>query len=248
MIKVLVILFVIFFAFASVGMVFDALTPPTISEAMIQAAPWSDPKISAWTLGEDTDDNSGAPVDPDDPLGPMAMTPLVYDGYEGEESFACTPPVQGTTYITDCYGAYRTESYNHSGIDYGTNYVEGEGLVAVMGGKVVYTAPYGGWGWTVAIENNGVQTLYTHASEFYVSVGDIVTAGDIIAASGGDTGDSSRDGSSTGNHLHFEVRVCNEDGTRCNAVHPNSILLPGQDTDCDWYQQVAAPERNMSCP
>ena len=248
MIKILAIILVLFFAFTSVSFIFDALTPPTISEAMIQAAPWSDAEISDWTLGEDTDDNAGTFIDEDDPYGPMSVSPLVHDGYDGETSFACMSPVQGTTYTTSCYGAHRTETYNHSGIDYGTNYVEGEDVIAVMGGKVVYAGSYGGWGWTVAIENQGVQTLYTHASEFYVAVGDIVTAGDVIMASGGYTGDPQRDGSSTGNHLHFEIRVCNEDGSVCNALHPNSITLPGQTADCDWYQQVTDATRNVACP
>ena len=42
-------------------------------------------------------------------------------------------------------------------------------------------------------------TLYGHASEVYVSAGQTVSAGELIAAVG-TTGDS------TGNHCHFEIR------------------------------------------
>nr|MCR5655806.1 M23 family metallopeptidase [Lachnospiraceae bacterium] len=47
---------------------------------------------------------------------------------------------------------------------------------------------------------SGVITIYMHASAVYVSKGSYVSAGQKIAAVG-------TTGRSTGNHLHFSVRV-----------------------------------------
>ena len=58
-----------------------------------------------------------------------------------------------------------------------------------------------GYGYLIIIDHaNGVQTYYGHCSKLYASVGDEVTAGDVIAAVGST-------GNSTGPHLHFEIRV-----------------------------------------
>ena len=59
----------------------------------------------------------------------------------------------------------------------------------------------GGYGNLVKISHgNGVETYYGHCSKLYVKVGQTVKAGDTIAAVGST-------GNSTGNHLHFEIRL-----------------------------------------
>ena len=57
--------------------------------------------------------------------------------------------------------------------------------------------------------SNGYVTLYAHAVSLNVSVGQTVSAGEVVAYVG-TTGDS------TGNHLHFEVRL---DGALQNPVN-----------------------------
>lgn len=106
-------------------------------------------------------------------------------------------PVSGT--ITSRYG-WRSRD-NHKGLDIGTAY--GTSIYAAAAGTVT-TSAYGyngGYGNYVIISHgNGVQTLYGHCSSLCVSEGEYVSQGQLVAKVGST-------GISTGNHLHFEVRV-----------------------------------------
>lgn len=77
---------------------------------------------------------------------------------------------------------------------------------------VVQTSTYNGsYGNYLLIYHGGTTyTLYAHCSALYKLVGDTVTKGEVIAAVG-------TTGSSTGNHLHFEVR---QNGT---YINPSSL-------------------------
>lgn len=111
---------------------------------------------------------------------------------------ACRP-VSGT--ITSRFGATESiRNHTHLGIDIGAP--SGTAIKATASGKVK-TAGWnnGGYGNLVIIDHgNGVQTYYGHCSKIYVSAGSEVNAGDTIAAVGST-------GNSTGNHLHFEIRL-----------------------------------------
>ena len=105
-------------------------------------------------------------------------------------------PVQGI--LTSGFGVRRRD--NHKGLDIANSM--GTPIRAAASGTVTY-AQYnsGGYGNLVIISHgNGVQTYYGHCSKLYVKVGQSVQAGDTIAAVGST-------GNSTGNHLHFEIRL-----------------------------------------
>lgn len=87
----------------------------------------------------------------------------------------------------------------HTGIDIAAPY--GTPIKAGGDGKVVSQGWRGGYGNTVIIDHGGgVATLYAHCSRFAVSAGTVVKQGQTIAYVGST-------GTSTGNHVHFEVRI-----------------------------------------
>lgn len=90
-------------------------------------------------------------------------------------------------------------SRQHKGIDISAP--AGTAILATDGGTVIYAGWMSGYGNLVQIDHgNGYVTCYAHCSVLYVSVGQLVMQGETIAAVGST-------GNSTGNHLHFEVRV-----------------------------------------
>ena len=87
----------------------------------------------------------------------------------------------------------------HSGVDLGGSV--GSPIMASDGGTVIRSGWYGGYGLCVDIQHaGGTMTRYGHLSDTYVSVGEKVYQGQVIAALG-------NTGYSTGPHLHFEIRV-----------------------------------------
>ena len=95
---------------------------------------------------------------------------------------------------------------NHNGIDIGAGF--GDTVMAAGSGTVIYVEEpvegenYGGEGYgnyCIVDHGNGITTLYGHMRDVYVSVGDSVSTGSAL----GEVGST---GSSTGSHLHFEVR------------------------------------------
>jgi murein DD-endopeptidase MepM/ murein hydrolase activator NlpD len=101
------------------------------------------------------------------------------------------------TRISSDYG-YRGSEF-HLGIDIPADY--GSNVYAANGGKVIKATYHYSYGNYVLIDHGGGQaTLYAHNSKLLVSEGDTVSKGDVIALVGST-------GASTGNHIHFEVRI-----------------------------------------
>ena len=88
----------------------------------------------------------------------------------------------------------------HNGVDLWCAGIYGKPIYATREGVVSYTGWYGSGGWTVMVDHlDGFKSIYMHMTNFIVSEGDFVMAGQVI----GYVGDS---GGTTGPHLHFEVR------------------------------------------
>lgn len=113
-------------------------------------------------------------------------------------------------YISSPYG-YRThpvtgEKYSfHRGIDIPAS--GGKNIYAALSGVVITSTYNSSYGYYIIIDhgifgNTGkrLYTLYAHSSKLIAKKGEKVSQGDIIAKVG-------TTGSSTGNHLHFEIRM-----------------------------------------
>lgn len=124
-------------------------------------------------------------------------TAISYDG--GVFKF----PLASYTRISDEYGmrihpTLGVEQF-HNGVDFASP--KGTAIYAAYDGKVVAATYSSSMGNYVMIDHgDGLYTIYMHASALYVKKGDIVVKGETIAAVGST-------GRSTGNHLHFSVRL-----------------------------------------
>ena len=120
-------------------------------------------------------------------------------------------PLPGHYRITSPYGG-RSHPItgvwsNHGGTDiwapYGTNILSSNDGVVIFAG---YHYSYGNY--IIVDHGGGIATLYAHCSKLLAWEGQAVTKGEAIAQIGST-------GESTGNHLHYEVRV---NGVRQNPM------------------------------
>lgn len=107
-------------------------------------------------------------------------------------------PISGI--ITSRFGARSSiRVSNHTGLDIGASI--GTPIKAAATGTVIFAGYKGSYGYMVVISHsNEVETYYGHCSKLYVTAGQKVNQGDVIAAVG-------NTGNSTGPHLHLEIRV-----------------------------------------
>lgn len=126
-------------------------------------------------------------------------------------------PCPGYYYLTSEWNEDRG-SYNHGAIDIAGGGIMGSNVVAAASGTVISANTGcvhnwgksgscgcgGGYGNYVWIDHgNGKATIYAHLTSVSVSIGDYVSAGQVIGTVGST-------GESTGPHLHFECRYYGE--------------------------------------
>ena len=144
-------------------------------------------------------------------------------------------------YVSDGYG-YRVHPIRggkdyHKAVDIAV--AQGTDILAGHDGTVTFAGENGGYGLVIVLEGkDGLVTKYAHCSQLFVSPGQTVAMGDVIAKVGS-TGDS------TGPHLHFEVikngqylnplyfAITNDDGT--------SYIPPGSPGGVDIPAYPGAP-------
>ena len=129
------------------------------------------------------------------------------------------------SFIWPCNNKYVTSRMKqrwgrwHKGIDIGANY---ENVYASASGYAYNEYDRNGYGYYIMIfHGSGYVTLYGHLSSSHVSNGQYVSQGQVIATSG-------NTGSSTGPHLHFEIRKANSFASFFSAAFYNPLdYLPG---------------------
>ncbi|WMJ76744.1 MULTISPECIES: murein hydrolase activator EnvC family protein [unclassified Sedimentibacter] len=120
-------------------------------------------------------------------------------------------PVPGHTRITSEFGGRPhpiTGVWStHGGTDIAAPY--GTPIVSANDGVVIYAGYHYSYGNYIIVDHGGgIATLYGHCSKLLASKGQAVSRGESIALIGST-------GESTGNHLHYEVRV---NGVRKNPM------------------------------
>ena len=110
-------------------------------------------------------------------------------------------PVPYTKSISSPFG-YRDKEF-HTGIDISSSGIAGQDILACSNGIVTYSnSDNSGYGKHIIIshQDGKISTLYAHCNKLLVKSGEKVIKGQKIAEVGST-------GKSTGNHLHFEVRI-----------------------------------------
>ncbi len=146
--------------------------------------------------GSDDDDDGGYDENP---------------GYEpvNNEYYTFSPSAGAFLWPVDCtlitsefgwrWHPVLNELRYHSGVDIGAS--AGQAIYAAADGEVIVSEYEDGYGnYVVLYHGDGTSTLYGHMSERLCSVGDYVSAGQVIGIVGAT-------GYATGPHLHFEIRI-----------------------------------------
>jgi len=130
---------------------------------------------------------------------------------------------------------------HHNGVDLRLD--TGDDVIAPAMGKVAFAGEKGGYGNTVIIEHTfGFKTLYAHLDRIYVTVGEIVGKGKVIAAGG-------NSGNSTGPHLHYEVLYDNvhvEPENFINWDKSNFNIVFNNEKNVQWESFLTIMGKNQT--
>lgn len=137
-------------------------------------------------------------------------------------------PLDGSYIITSEYGTREHPTTGvvkkHTGIDLcGEHHAN---VYAVADGEITFAGEQNGFGNCIEIKHTledgtVVYSFYAHLSKVDVEVGDQVSIGEKIGNEGGDPETDPNPGSSTGHHLHFEIRTQSGYG---NDINPENYI------------------------
>lgn len=114
--------------------------------------------------------------------------------------------------VTSKYG-YRVhpisgKTSKHTGID--LSGIHHDNILVIADGTITFVGVQSGYGNCIEvkheIDGETFYSFYAHLSQILVTQEQTVTQGNIIAKEGGDPATDPNAGSSTGHHLHFEIR------------------------------------------
>lgn len=169
----------------------------------------------------------------------MSNTVSPQQGFAGGSSdvkgMTLQMPVPAGTPVTSNFGQRDNSknpqiSSNHRGIDYGVGV--GTKIVAAANGIVTHAGLHRQYGNYIIIKHGQKSTLYGHLSKILVKVGQRVSGGELIARSGGKKG-APGSGTSTGPHLHFEVRDNGGTGAQ------------GRENPRGWFGRIISTVSNL---
>jgi len=187
----------------------------TQSSAEEVAEHYMEPAYAQLTLNREKTEFK---IEPEESIAsvPVAGTVLMEANYSGRPlpknytmdqlslgALETTTPVLG--HLNSEYG-YRDHPINgvyqfHGGVDIGGQ--KGDPIAAFADGTVEYIGEDNSYGLYLQIDHgNGVKSFYAHCNKLFVSKGDLVSAGETIAAVGSS-------GAATGPHLHLELKYNN---------------------------------------
>ena len=130
--------------------------------------------------------------------------------------------------VTSIYGTrihpIKGNVSKHTGID--LSGVHHDNILAIANGEVTFAGVQSGYGNCIEIKHNiegeEFYSFYAHLSRIDVVMWQQVEQGNIIALEGGDPNTDPNTGTSTGHHLHFEIRVKSGYG---NDIDPTPYIL-----------------------
>lgn len=168
--------------------------------------------------GEKVGENRiGTPVVLQEPVNAQVLVGtlpiLTYLPSGGSSSDSFMWPVKGGYMSAGLYGYA-----GHTGMDIAAP--AGTEIRAAKDGQVTYATNYSIWPYGKRVDishGDGVMTRYAHCSAVFVTAGQYVRQGDLIALVG-------RTGNATGNHCHFEIKI---NGVIMNPANFIGTYWPG---------------------